>query len=72
MADDEERKVGEERKECILNTIDDLISDLLYYARKEDRELPRGSIEEAIAYGEITVVEMVERFSVTLRQGLQQ
>ena len=43
----------------IMCTIDDAISDLLYYDRKEDEDLPVGAIQELVAKGEITVDEMV-------------
>lgn len=59
------------RKETILNTVDDAVSDLLYYDRKEDEELPRGAIEEALKAGEITVEEIVSKFENTLRTGLK-
>lgn len=50
------------RKEYILATVSDLVSDLMYYDRKEDEELPRGAIEEAIANYDITLDEIVEKF----------
>lgn len=50
------------RREIIESTLDDLVSDFLYYDRKEDEELPRGEVEAAIEAGEITVDEIVERF----------
>lgn len=57
-----------ERKELILTTVDDLVADFLYYDRKEDEELPRNSIEEAIANKEITVREIIQRFEQELRK----
>lgn len=59
------------RRHTIENVIEDAVSDLLYYDRKEDEELPRGAIEEAIAAGEITIEQMVELFSTSLRAGLK-
>lgn len=50
------------RKEYILAVVDDCVTDLLYYDRKEDDYLPRGAIEEAIKSGEITVDEIVASF----------
>lgn len=50
------------RKEKILGLVSDAVSDLMYYDRKEDDDLPRGSIQEAIENGEITVDEMVRAF----------
>ena len=45
---EEEKLTGEARKKKILLTIEDLFVDWLYYDRKEDYELPLGSIKEAI------------------------
>jgi hypothetical protein len=50
------------RRDVILDTIDDLVTDLLWEGRKEDEELPRGAIEEAIAAGEVTEEELVAKF----------
>ena len=50
------------KKQLILNTVTDLVSRFLYYDRKEDYELPRGAIEEAIDGGLITVDEIVSHF----------
>jgi len=54
------------RREWIENTVKDLVADLLYYDRKEDEDLPRGAIEEAVSAGEITKAEIVELFSQQL------
>lgn len=55
------------RRERILDAIiPDLVSDFLYYDRKEDEDLPRGSIEEAIAAGELTWDEIAARFKKEL------
>jgi hypothetical protein len=58
------------RKQLILDTISDAVTDLLDYDRKEDEDLPRGDIEEAVAAGEITVAEMVDCFRSCLEGGL--
>ena len=50
------------RREHILDCADDLAGAFMYYDRKEDKDLPRGAIEEAIAAGEITVDEIVAQF----------
>lgn len=60
------------RKALILDTVDDLVTGLLDYDRKEGGELPRGSIEAAIAAGEITAQDIVDRFAEALRQGITQ
>lgn len=58
------------RKELILGTIRDGVSDLMYYDRKEDEELPRGSIEEAIQKGELTMEDMVDAFREALKERI--
>ena len=55
------------RKELIVDNILDLASELMYYGRKEDEELPRGEIEKALEGEEITVTEMVNLFEKALR-----
>lgn len=58
------------RREHIEANLDDMITDLLYYDRKEDEFLPVGAIEEAVRAGEITADEMVEMISTRLRSAL--
>jgi len=53
-------------KQRLVNTIDDLVSDFLYYDRKEDEELGVGVIEKMIADKEVTVDEIVDRFRARL------
>ena len=50
------------RRELILVTAGDAAKELAYYNRKEDEDLPRGEIQEAIEKGEVTVDEIVEAF----------
>jgi hypothetical protein len=50
-------------KEDILNCMEDLVADFLYYDRKEDEDLPVGVIQQAIKNGELTFDEVVERFT---------
>lgn len=67
------KRVYREERECdpppphairkdIEATLDDMVSNLLYYNRKEDDDLPPGAIEAAIADGVISVDEIVARF----------
>lgn len=70
MASDEVTEPTQSRRDVILATLSDLIADFLYYDRKEDEELPRGAIEEAIAAGEITVDEIVAAFRTKLVEVL--
>jgi hypothetical protein len=58
------------RRETIVDTVKDSVSDLLYYDRKSDEDLPRGAIEEAITAGEITADEIVQVFQAALAKGL--
>ncbi len=58
------------RRERIINVLTDSISTMLYYDRKEDEDLPRGGIEEAIKAGEITVDEIIKIWSAELIDGL--
>lgn len=50
------------RREAILNTISDHVSNLMYYDRKEDEGLGLGEIENAIHSKEITIDEIVDKF----------
>jgi hypothetical protein len=58
------------RRQTILNTVEDLVTDFLYYDRKDDDDLPREAIEEAISAGEITEAEIVAHFAEHLQAGL--
>jgi hypothetical protein len=58
------------RRERIESHLDDMITDLFYYDRKEDENLPVGSIEEAVKAGEITEAEIVERVAARVREAL--
>ena len=55
------------RREHIRARVSDLVSELMYYGRKEDEELPRGAIEAAVAAGEITTDEIVGLFAEELQ-----
>jgi hypothetical protein len=57
-------------KQFILGTINDLVSDFLYYDRKDDEELPVGAIEECISGEIITIKEMVDYFEESLKENL--
>ncbi len=58
------------RREIILNTVDDLVSDFLFYDRKEDEELSADDLDDAIDQAEITVDEIVDLFRAKLTAGL--
>lgn len=54
-----------------LACIEDGVSDLLYYDRKEDEDLPRDAIEGLVAEGILSVDEMVDHFRKHLIKGLE-
>ena len=58
-------------KTTIENTVEDLVSELLYYDRKEDEDLPIGAIETAIDNGEITQKDIVSKFRECLKRGIE-
>lgn len=51
------------RKEIILTRVEDLVSDFIYFDRKEDEDLPLNAIEDAVKNNEITKQEIVDTFS---------
>lgn len=60
------------RAELITDSVKGLAIDLLYYDRKEDSELMRGDIEDAIECNEITAEHIVEVFRKELEALLEQ
>lgn len=58
-------------RDILLETIEDLVGSFLYYDRKEDEELPLGSIETAIKSGEVSVSDIVEAFKIELNKTLE-
>ena len=62
--------MDESLKQLILGTVEDMVADFLYYDRKEDEDLPRGAIEEAVAEGQITIDEIVNQFRQNLEEAL--
>lgn len=59
------------RREIIEFTIKDMVGDFLYYNRKEDKELPIGSIEQAIIFDEVTIGDMTTMFKKELTKVLE-
>lgn len=59
-----------DRAKMILGTIEDLVADFLYYDRLDNDDLCEGEIEEPVVDGEVTVDQMVEEFSRSLKEGL--
>ena len=62
--------MADSRHQTIMATVDDLALDFVAYDRKEDEELPRGAIEEALAASEVTIAQIVRRFEGALRTHL--
>lgn len=60
------------RVRLIEASVHDLVSNLLYYDRKDDSELPRGEIEAVLAAKEVTVERLIEIFSCELKARLNQ
>lgn len=58
-------------KELILATVDDLVADFLYYGRKNDEELSVEQLGSALDSGDVTIVELVDRFRTALTEALQ-
>lgn len=55
----------------IIQTVEDLVVDFLYYNRKEDDELPVGVIEEAIKCGDISCADIIDVFSKKLINSIK-
>jgi len=53
-------------KQIILETIQDLCTNFLYYDRKEDERLSVKQLNKAVKSGKITVDEMVLEFRKNL------
>jgi hypothetical protein len=66
-----ERECERDLRDVILGTVEDMVSDLLYYHRKDSEALPVGAIEAAIDNGVVTVDEIIETFGNELKAGLE-
>ncbi len=49
-------------KQTILDAVNDLCSDFLYYDRKGDEDLSIEDLNNAVKSGEISINEIVEEF----------
>lgn len=58
------------RRELILNVIETVVMNFMYYDRKEDEDLQNGDIESAIEAGEISLEEIVQKFKECIEQSL--
>lgn len=59
-----------EKKHLILDVVDDLVYNFLYYDRKEDEDLPLGAIEEAVGV-DLTIDDIIQHFEKKLHEGLE-
>lgn len=60
----------EDRREKLEATCSDVAIKLFYYDRKEDEELPVGTVEEMILNGEVTVDEILAWICDPIRESL--
>ena len=58
-------------KQKIMNVLSDTMTNMLYYNRKEDAELPVGSIGKALREGVVTIDEMVKEFKDCLKGEME-
>lgn len=58
-------------KEIIFNTVEDLVSNFVYYDRKEDEDLSANELTMAIKSGEVTIEEIVSKFEKHLRRNYE-
>ena len=54
------------------NLISDMFADLFYYDRKEDEDMPIGSIELMVKSGEVTEKEILDVMTYELHRALQE
>lgn len=59
-----------ERAQRIHDLMHDAVIDFIYYDRTDDEDLEVGQIEEAVAAGEIAVVDIVAEFAAQLARQL--
>jgi len=60
-----------DKKSHALEIIEDLVSDYLYYNRKEDEDLSRKDMEQLITSGDLTAGELVDRFRTEIVEGIE-
>jgi hypothetical protein len=64
-------KAKSRRGEVLKNTITDLVGAFLYYDRKEDEDLPVGTIEEMVASGQTSAEDIAHQFRLCLLESLK-
>jgi len=68
---DEFNKSTEVSKKLVKNIISDLVSQFLYYDRKEDDVIGVGDIERLVRMGKMSVDEITNVFRNELEKGLK-
>jgi hypothetical protein len=58
----------QEQEKTILTTIEDLAVRFLHGDRREDDDLPPGSVEKAVHGQVVTIAQMAARFEQKLRE----
>lgn len=58
-------------KDLIIANVNDLVSDFLYYDRKEDEDLSVEQLNAAIKSGEITIDEIADIFKSELQRSFK-
>lgn len=61
----------EELKDVILGTVEDLVSNFLYYDREGDEDLPTGTIDDAVKRGVVAIGDIVAQFGASLIESLE-
>jgi len=61
----------EELKDVILGTVEDLVSNFLYYDREGDEDLPTGTIDDAVKRGAVAIGDIVAQFGASLIESLE-
>ena len=62
----------EEKRLVIMGLLSDLVSDYLYYNRKDSSEWPKpGDIEQAVRDGVVTVGGLAEEFREQLEKHIR-
>jgi hypothetical protein len=61
---------AEEKKELFLAIIEDVISDYLYYDRKNDDDLSIGDVNGLIESGCVTIDDVIDKFTTYLKECL--
>jgi len=60
----------EDKKNHALNLVEDVLSSYFYYDRKDDEDLSVKEMEELINSGTLTVDELIDQFSLKIRQTI--